>query len=149
MHAVRGCDLPDGLLYHVEHNVWVRRDDRGLVTVGFTAYACALAGPIVAYTPKSPGRIVARNKSCATIESGKWVGPVKTPVGGEVLEVNQLALRQPGIINQDSYGAGWLARLRPMDWDGEAAELLMGPEARAAFEAKMEAEGFEGCTEAP
>ena len=145
MNDVRGCALPEDLHYHLEHNVWVLRDAHGIAHIGFTAYACALAGPIAAYTPKAPGRVVAKGRSCATIESGKWVGPVKTPVGGEVIEVNERAQKEPHIINQDPYGVGWLIRLRPSDWDGDASDLLTGLGAEAGFEAKMKAEGFEGC----
>jgi len=145
MRKVRGCALPEELHYHLDHNVWVVRDAEGIAHLGFTAYACALAGPVVAYTPKAAGRAVARDRSCATLESGKWVGPVKTPVGGVLVEVNERAQREPYIINQDPYGDGWLVRLRPSDWDGDASALLTGDLARAGFEAKMQAEGFDGC----
>ena len=43
----------------------------------------------MAYTPKRAGSVVASGRSCAVVESSKWVGPVKTPVGGQVLAVNQ------------------------------------------------------------
>ena len=52
MGAVRGCNLPDDLMYNVESNVWARREADGNVTVGLTAYACSLASEIVSYTPK-------------------------------------------------------------------------------------------------
>jgi glycine cleavage system H protein len=81
----------------------------------------------------------------ATVESGKWVGPVKAPVSGEVVAVNESLDAQPGLANDDPFGAGWMVRMRPIDWDEEAATLLTGESAFAAFEAKMDAEGFGGC----
>jgi glycine cleavage system H protein len=110
-----------------------------------TAYACALAGEVVAYTPKKVGRSVELNKSAATIESGKWVGPVKTPVGGEVVAINDAVSANPKSINADPYGNGWLVKLKPGNWDGDAAALVTGGAVVKAFEAKMAADGFAGC----
>ncbi|MFN7086416.1 MAG: glycine cleavage system protein H [Burkholderiales bacterium] len=145
MASVKGCNIPDDLYYNVENNVWVRREGDGTVTIGMTAYAAALAGQIVSCTPKKVGRSVEQNKSAATVESGKWVGPVKAPVSGEVVAVNEALSASPGTINSDPYGAGWMVRMKPSDWDAEAGALLTGSAAAAAFEAKMNAEGFAGC----
>ena len=145
MASVKNCNLPDELHYNVENNVWVRKEADGIVTIGMTAYACALAGEVVAYTPKKVGRSVEMNKSVATIESGKWVGPVKTPVAGEVAAINDAVSANPKSINADPYGNGWLVKLKPSNWDGDAASLVTGAAAMAAFEAKMAADGLAGC----
>jgi len=145
MGAVRGCEIPEDLHYNIENNVWVRREDDGTVAVGMTSYAANLAGEIVSYTPKKVGKAVKQDKSVATVESGKWVGPVKTPVGGEVTETNEAVAGNPGLINKDPYGDGWLVKIKPDDWDGESGDLKTGQDALSGFEAKMEADGFGGC----
>jgi len=145
MGAVRGCEFPEDLLYNIENNVWVRKESDGTATVGLTSYACSLAGTIVSYTPKKAGKTVKQDKSCATVESGKWVGPAKTPVTGEVVNTNDAVAAKPGLINEDPYGEGWLVKMQPEDWDGESADLKTGADALSAFEAKMEADGFGGC----
>lgn len=145
MAAVRGCNVPDDLAYNIENNVWARREADGTVTVGLTAYACSLAGEIVAYTPKKVGKDIGQDKSCATVESGKWVGPVKAPVSGTVTAVNDAVSGKPGLINKDPYGEGWIIKLKPTNWDVESAKLKTGADALQAFEAKMQAEGFKGC----
>ena len=145
MGAVRGCNIPEDLSYNVENNAWVRKDSDGTVTVGVTSYACSLAGEIVSYTPKKVGKSIEKDKSCATVESGKWVGPVKSPVAGEVVAVNEAVSGKPGLINKDPYGAGWIIRLKPANWDGDSAALLRGAAAMGAFESKMQADGFKGC----
>ena len=89
MPTVRGCNLPDDLLYDVENNIWYRDNADGTVTLGMTAVAAAMAGQLVAFTPKKAGRSVEAGKSCATIESGKWVGPAKIAFDAEVVEVNE------------------------------------------------------------
>lgn len=145
MGAVRGCNIPEDLYYNVENNVWARNEGDGTITVGMTSYACSLAGEIVSYTPKKVGRAVKQDKSCATVESGKWVGPVKAPVGGEVVATNDAVSATPGLINKDPYGDGWLVKMKVDDWDGESGSLKTGADALSAFEAKMEADGFGGC----
>ncbi len=145
MASVRGCNIPEDLSYNVDNNVWARREADGTVTVGLTAYACSLAGEIVAYTPKKAGKDIAKDKSCATVESGKWVGPVKTPVTGSVVAVNDAVTSKPGLINKDPYGEGWVVKMKPTDWDGESKSLKVGSDAVKAFEGKMDSEGFKGC----
>ena len=145
MATVKGCMFPDDLYYNVENNVWARREADGTITLGMTAYAAALAGQIVACTPKRVGRGVDKDKSAATVESGKWVGPVKAPVGGDVTEVNAAVTSKPATINADPYGDGWMVKIKPSNWDADSALLVTGAAAAAAFEAKMNAEGFAGC----
>lgn len=145
MANVSNCLLPDELFYNVDTNVWARREADGTITVGMTSYACSLAGEFVAYLPKKVGGQVEQNKSVAAVESGKWVGPVKAPVSGEIIAINHAVAARPATINTDPYGKGWVVKMKPADWDGEAAGLISGAEVRAAFEAKMKADGFAGC----
>ncbi len=145
MGAVRGCNIPEDLSYNVENNAWVRKEGDGTVTVGVTSYACSLAGEIVSYTPKKVGKSIEKDKSCATVESGKWVGPVKSPVAGEVIAVNDAVSGKPGLINKDPYGEGWVIKLKPASWDADSASLKTGSGALSAFEGKMQADGFKGC----
>lgn len=145
MATVKGCNIPEDLYYNVENNVWARREGDGTVTIGMTAYAAAIAGQIVSCTPKKVGRSIELNKSAVTVESGKWVGPVKSPIAGEVVAINDTAVSTPATINTDPYGSGWLIKLKPSNWDGDIATLTTGAAVAAAFESKMNAEGFAGC----
>ena len=106
MASVKNCNLPDDLYYNVENNVWARKEADGTVTVGMTAYACALAGEIVAYTPKKAGRSIDQGKSLATVESGKWVGPAKVAAAGSVVAINEALVANPSTANADPYGEG-------------------------------------------
>ncbi len=145
MPTVRGCTLPDDLLYDVENNIWYRDNGDGTVTVGMTAVAAAMAGQLVAFTPKKAGRSVQAGKSCATIESGKWVGPAKLAFDAEVTEANLALAASPKLANSDPYGAGWLMKVRPADWMTARAGLVAGTAVAAPYEAKMAADGFAGC----
>ena len=145
MPTVRGCDLPEDLLYDVENHIWFKELGDGTVRVGMTTVAAAMAGRLVAVTPKKVGRSVKAGKSCATIESGKWVGPARVAAAGEVVEINDSLVAKPDTANDDPYGEGWLIVLKPEDWDSVKPTLTPGADVAPAYEAKMAADGFDGC----
>jgi len=47
------------------------------------------------------------------MEAGKYVGPLKAPIAGQVIEVNSEVMSQPGLLNSDPYGQGWLILIEP------------------------------------
>jgi glycine cleavage system H protein len=145
MPEVRGCHMPDELLYDVENHIWFEELGDGNVKIGMTTVAAAMAGQLVAFTPKKVGRKVREGKSCGTVESGKWVGAAKSVASGEVVEVNTDLVNKPSIANDDPYGAGWMVILSPDDWDTAKGTLSPGTEVAARYEAKMDADGFDGC----
>jgi glycine cleavage system H protein len=145
MPSVRGCNLPDELLYDVANNMWYRDNGDGTVTVGMTAVAAAMAGQLVAFTPKKAGRAVQAGKSCATIESGKWVGPAKLAFDAEVKAVNEALASSPKLANSDPYGEGWLVKVQPADWASAKAGLTPGSAVAGPYESKMAADNFAGC----
>jgi len=137
--------MPDDLLYDVDNHIWFQEQGDGTVKLGMTAVATAMAGKLVAYTPKRVGRSVRAGKSCGTLESGKWVGPAKSLAGGEVVAVNEDLKANPSLANDDPYDVGWLAILKPEDWDSVKGNLVLGSDVTAPYEAKMDSEGFAGC----
>ena len=145
MAIVKGCNLPDELLYDVDNHIWFREIGDGTVKMGMTTVATALAGQLVAFTPKKAGKSVEAGKSCATVESGKWVGPAKSAVAGEVLEINEALVAKPAIANEDPYVAGWMVLLKPADWASVKPNLVPGSSVAPKYEAKMAADGFAGC----
>jgi glycine cleavage system H protein len=142
MSEVNGCQLPDELWYWPEKHVWARPDDDGTVVMGMTDVAQNLAGKIVVVNLKAPGKVLAQGKSAGTLESGKWVGSIPTPVAGEVVAVNDAVKKAPHIVNDDPYGDGWLIRVRPVDWEAEQSLLVHGPEGIEAYRARLDAEGI-------
>lgn len=142
MTDVKGCNIPEDLYYWPEKHVWLRPEDDGSVTIGMTDVAQFLAKSIVSVTPRGVGKKLKRGKSAGTVESGKWVGPVTTPITGEVVEVNDKMLANPKLINSDPYGEGWFARIQPADWDGEKDELVTGAEGIEAYRAFLDSEGL-------
>ena len=145
MATVRGCNLPDELLYDVQSHIWFQEQNDGNVKVGMTAVATAMAGRLVSFTPKGVGKEVKAGKSCATVESGKWVGPAKVAAAGTVVEINEALVATPSMANDDLYGRGWLMIMIMEVWASVKPTLTPGTQVAAPYEAKMAADGFAGC----
>ena len=145
MPVVNGCLLPDDLLYDVENQLWYRELEGDLVEVGITAVAAAMAGAVLAVTPKRAERRLEEGQACAVVESGKVVGSARIACAGVVERSNEPLMDQPWLINKDPYGAGWLVVVRPDDWAGARARLVPGSAVAEPYRAKMAAENFAGC----
>lgn len=138
MATVRGCNIPEDRFYWVEKHAWATLEADGTVKIGISDVAQNLAKGIVNVTPKDAGRKVQKGKSAGTLESGKWVGPVTSPLTGEIVEVNEAVKAKPALINDDPYGEGWFVKVKPDNWEAESAELLTGEAAVAAYQKFME-----------
>jgi glycine cleavage system H protein len=145
MPLVNGCPLPDELLYDVDNQLWYRDLGSGLVEVGITAVATAMAGAVLAVTPKRAGRRLEAQQACAVVESGKVVGSARVAFACLVERSNEPLMDRPSLINKEPYGAGWLVVVRPDDWAAAKARLVPGAEVAGPYRAKMQAEDFPGC----
>jgi glycine cleavage system H protein len=138
MGIYNGCEVPEDLLYDVDRDVWVRLEPDDVVTLGMTDPAQTRCGKLVSVRWKAQGKQIRRGQSVATIESAKWVGPVQSPLTGEIVATNEETFRKDILIaNKNPYGDGWLARLRPTNLDAERVYLLTGPEAFARYREKI------------
>ena len=141
MTTANGCDLPDDLYYFVEKHIWVRPEGEEVV-MGLTDVAQHLAGKVIAVTIKKVGRSLSKGQSAATVESSKWVGPVPTPVSGEIVAANADLVADPELINRDCYGAGWVVRLRAGNWAEDSAELVTGTDGTETYRQFLAREGI-------
>ncbi len=136
---IESCEFPDDLLYEPDGLVWVRREPTGQVVLGITSIHASLAGRLAKVEARSTGLEYARGKSIGTLESGRYFGPIRTPVRGILLAVNRDAIGAPKVISEHPYTDGWFARLRPLAWDEDRASLKPASEAKEALAAQMAA----------
>jgi len=99
-------------LKYTESHEWLRAEADGTVTVGITEYAQDALGDIVFVELPKIGKTFAAGEDCAVVESVKAASDIYSPVGGEVVAVNESLAGAPEQINQDAYGA-WLFKLKP------------------------------------
>jgi len=98
-------------LYYTKSEEWLRIDG-DIGTMGITDYAQNQLGDIVYLEKIEKGKKIKQDETLTTIESVKAVSDVKTPITGEVTEVNIKVIEDASIINQDPYGEGWIAKIK-------------------------------------
>ncbi|MFT5258571.1 MAG: glycine cleavage system H protein [Saprospiraceae bacterium] len=97
--------------------------DGGVVTVGITNFAQEQLGDIVYVEAPDVGGEVTQGDECAVVESVKAAGDIKSPVSGEVIEVNEVLEDAPETVNSSPEGEGWLYKVKPAD-EGEFDNLM-------------------------
>lgn len=119
---VDGFNIPKKLYYNREHQ-WVLIDNEGNAKTGITDYAQKMLREITfIYLPKKGISVNIGDVLCI-IESIKARIDVYVPLTGEILEVNQELNENPFIINEDPYGDGWIATIRPSMLKTESQRL--------------------------
>jgi glycine cleavage system H protein len=124
--------VPEELQYTKSHE-WVRTEG-DTATIGITDHAQDELGDVVFVELPEVGATFDTGDSFGTVESVKAVSDLYTPVGGEILEVNEVLNDQPEKINEDPYGEGWIVKLRVSD---EGSRLLSASD----YEKLLEEEG--------
>lgn len=104
-------EFPNDLRY-TESDEWVRSEG-GDVVCGITSYASDQLGDVVYVQLPETGRSFGKGESFGEIESVKAVSDLYCPVAGEITGANEELDQNPGLVNEDPYGKGWLVRLRP------------------------------------
>jgi glycine cleavage system H protein len=118
--------IPAELRYTAEHE-WVSVDGT-TASVGITDYAQRALGDVVYVSVPAPGSRVTAGEPCGEVESTKSVSDIYAPVTGEVTEVNGDVDEDPGLVNSDPYGAGWLMKVQLDEDEGEPTGLLTADE---------------------
>ena len=104
---------PDDVRYTKDHE-WAR-EEGGLVTVGITSYATDQLGDVVFVELPESGRALEAGKAFGVVEAVKTVSDLYAPIAGEVVEVNASLGDNPAMVNQSTYGDGWMIRIKPSD----------------------------------
>jgi glycine cleavage system H protein len=90
------------------------------MVVGITSFASEQLGDVVYVQLPETGKSFGKGDAFGEIESVKAVSDLYCPIAGEVVEANQELDQNPGLVNEEPYGRGWLIRLRaenPGDFD--------------------------------
>lgn len=115
--------IPDELYYTEEHE-WMKVQKDGSVLVGVTDYAQKSLHDIVYVELPDVDSEVEYMEVIGALESVKAVSDMNSPISGEVIEVNEELLDSPEIINEDPYGKGWIAKIKPSDLQGDLLNLM-------------------------
>jgi glycine cleavage system H lipoate-binding protein len=128
--VARWFELPSGLGFHPGH-AWARADAGDVVTVGLDGFAGRMIGTPTSIGLPDPGTRLDAGRAGFRVALDGYDFRVLSPVSGEVLEVNEEAARDPGLVPEDPYGDGWLLRVRVPATRDAMSDLLKGPHATA------------------
>lgn len=140
---ISGCEFRPELYYDNEFQIWVRRERDQSLTVGMTDISQTIAGKILHARVRKPGTRRPPGKPVATIESGKWAGPIPNYFDCIIIEGNPVVLENPGLLNLRPFEA-WVARVTPIDGPEKAlAAFLTGDAAARGYAERCEKDNIQ------
>jgi glycine cleavage system H protein len=104
---------PDDRNYSKSHQ-WLKNEN-DLIVIGITDHAQSSMGDVTYVDLPPVGRSVQKGEPCGVIESVKTVTELQTSIAGEIAETNGVLASEPGNLNDDPYGQGWLFKLKNFD----------------------------------
>jgi glycine cleavage system H protein len=121
------ANIPDDLLYTQEHEYVRISADGSSAEIGITDYAQGELGDIVYLELPKVGASFSKQDVFGTVEAVKAVSELFCPLSGEITAVNDRLDKEPGLVNSDPYGDGWMIRLRITE--SAQKDELLGAEA--------------------
>lgn len=122
MVKVDNYEVPEGLYYSTDFE-WIKIEGER-VRMGITDYAQKQLREIVYAELPEAGTEVEQNEPYGTLESVKAVSDLVAAVSGMIEEVNSEVQSKPEILNEDPYLKGWLLVVKPVNLQGELANLM-------------------------
>lgn len=123
-------NFPSNLHYTKDHE-WLSLEGN-IATIGITEFAQSELGDIVYVDINTVGQTLAKEEVFGSVEAVKTVSDLFLPVAGTINEINSVLEKQPELVNNDPYGAGWMIKItvtNPADVDtllnAEAYESLV------------------------
>ena len=124
--------------WYTSEGVWAQMEGNRF-RIGLSDFLQQRSGDVAFVEVKPVGTTAVLGEEIATLETIKVNISLASPVSGKVIQVNPLLQTAPECINQEPYGAGWLALIEADPWESDRAHLL---EPQAYFQ-KMKAEAEE------
>jgi glycine cleavage system H protein len=133
MARVQDLYFPEDRVYDPQEHLWVKSEGTR-VRIGIDELGCSAAGTISYVDLHRPGKRMLRiGGSFGTIEANKFVGALRTPVRGEIVETNPGLAADPRLVNRDPYGDGWFVVIEPSHPEEDLARLVQGEQAIAGY----------------
>lgn len=110
-------------------HIWLKKDDDSTYKVGFDYFGQFQAGEIMFIRTRPVGSTLNQGATFGTVETEKWIGPLRFPLTAEIIEVNEAIVENPKLINESCY-TNWIIRIKPtqMEKDLESENLIKDKE---------------------
>jgi glycine cleavage system H protein len=129
MAKYKDVEMPGELYYYnTDNHIWAKIEGPNKVRCGVDQFGQKAAGTVAYIKTKPAGGEAIKGRPLGTIEAGKYIGPVRSPVNGIITEVNQDVINTPELINTDSYGGGWVVVVEAHNLEEDLKDLIHGEE---------------------
>ena len=127
MKKIKKFNIRADLWYDTEEGFWL--DVSGQTArIGMSPLVQETTGSFVSIRIKESGTSLAKGESFGSVEAEKHVGHLKTPLSGNIVEVNEKVLENPRLLNTDPYGKAWLIAIELTQVEEEQAALIKDEE---------------------
>lgn len=99
---------------YTEEHEWLRAED-DIMVVGITEHAATQLGDLVFVELPEVGTTVSKDDEIVVIESVKAASDILAPIDGEIVEVNEVLVENPAMVNDDAQGEAWFFKIKPSD----------------------------------
>ena len=120
--------IPQGLFYSKNHT-WTHLEKSGIAKVGLNDLLLHITGKINITNLKKQGEMIEKGDVLTEISQNGKILQIQSPISGEILDTNQNLYENPGIINDDPYGIGWIYNIKPTNWIKETNSYYFAKEA--------------------
>jgi glycine cleavage system H protein len=122
--------IPLGLFYSKYHT-WAHLEKSGNASVGLDDLLLHLTGDVKLRGLKKPGNLIKKGEILADIEQDGKLLQIYSPISGEIMDANNMLYEEPGVLNEDPYGSGWVYKIKPAAWISETETYFLAEEAIA------------------
>ena len=128
--------IPQGLYYSRNHT-WAFMEKAGYARVGLDDFLLHVTGQVELKNFRNAGEKVKRGDTIAAIAQNGTHLLIKSPLSGEIQQVNSQLKSQVGAVNDDPYGKGWLYKIKPESWAQETRPYFLSNEASLWFQTEL------------
>jgi glycine cleavage system H protein len=127
MKQIDKYQIRTDLYYDPQNHFWLDISGNKAI-IGMSPLVQETSGSFVAIQLANAGTTFNKSESMGSVEAEKHVGPLKAPVSGKVIAVNEEVIQKPRLINDDPYGEGWIMEIELTNATTEIPELVSGEE---------------------
>jgi glycine cleavage system H protein len=128
--------VPGGVFYSKYHT-WTHLEKSGNAKVGLDDLLLHLTGEVNLKHMKAPGTTVTRGEVVAEVEQNGKTLSIVSPISGELVGTNRMLNEEPGLLNEDPYGKGWICKIKPTQWVAETSSYHLAEEAGEWFKGEL------------
>ena len=126
MKQIGKYQIRTDVYYEPENHFWIDVSG-GTAIIGMSPLIQETSGSFVAIQLERPGIELKKNAVMGSVEADKHVVQLKAPISGKIIMVNENVIENPGLVNNDPYGDGWLLEMKIEE--GELKDLISGEKA--------------------